>query len=305
MAKVNGRGAKNAEYNESEFGSIVNKLLPSKFRLKCKNEAQKELSKLITNKEIIVAAGPAGTGKSYVSIARAIELLQNSSNSFQKIVISKPAVDAEEKLGFTPGTVREKLEPYLASSLDIVDKIMGKANRKKLEENDYLLIQALGFIRGKTLDNSIIIIEEAQNLSPNQCKTILSRIGYNSKLIISGDLDQSDRYVDVTKSGLYDLFMKHKNVTEVGFMEFQLSDIVRNPVISKLLDNYPKLAMPRLSDIKPNDDRVYPQPPTRPEVRVIPEGSVPKKVTYVIPVKNSDPSVIDRIKKKFSKKFTW
>jgi len=301
MAKVNARSTNNREYDENEFGSIVNKVLPSKFRLKCKNEAQKEFSKLITEKEIIVAAGPSGTGKSYVAIARAIELLQNSSNEFKKIVISKPAVEAEEKLGFAPGTIREKLEPHLASSLDIVDKIMGKANRKKLEENDYLLIQALGFIRGKTLDNSIIIIEEAQNLSPSQCKTILSRIGHNSKLIISGDLDQSDRYQDVRQSGLYDLFARHRKVSEVGFLEFQLSDIVRNPLISKLLGNYPKQDIPDLSDIKP---KTISKEVINTEVTIVSTDNI-KKVRYVIPIKNGDPSIIDRIKKSFSEKITW
>jgi len=297
MAKVNGKSAKNAEYKESDFGSIVNKLLPSRFRLKCKNVAQKEFSRLITEKEIIIAAGPAGTGKSYVSIARAIELLQNSTNSYKKIIISKPAVEADEKLGFTPGTVREKLEPYLASSLDIVDKIMGKANRKKLEENDYLLIQALGFIRGKTLDNSIIIIEEAQNLSPKQCQTLLSRIGYGSKMIISGDLDQSDRYNDVRQSGLFDLFARHRKVSEVGFYEFKHSDIVRNPLIGKLLNNYPKQEIPDLSDIKPKPSGI-----TLPKVD-------PEKVIKTRPVLEpeymAEESIFQRLNKVFSEKFTW
>lgn len=305
MAKVNGRTTKNVEYKESEFGSIVNKLLPSKFRLKCKNEAQKEFSRLITDKEITIAAGPAGTGKSYIAIGRAIELLQNSANPYNKIIISKPAVEAEEKLGFAPGTIREKLEPHLASSLDIVDKIMGKANRKKLEENDYLLIQPLGFIRGKTLDNSVIIIEEAQNLSPTQCKTILSRIGENSKLIISGDLDQSDRYNDVRQSGLYDLFKRHKNLEEVGFYEFQLSDIVRNPLISKLLSNYPKQEMPDLSNIKSDVEwNIMGQvSPTKMAIPINPIKVI--KVNPNMVTEGGDIKLYEGIRKFFSEKFTW
>jgi phosphate starvation-inducible PhoH-like protein len=291
------------EYNEEEFGAIVNKVLPSKFRLKCKNEAQKEYSKLITDKEISVAAGPSGTGKSYVAIGRAIELLQNSNNTYKRIIISKPAVEAEEKLGFAPGTIREKLEPHLASSLDIVDKIMGKPNRIKLEENDYLLIQPLGFIRGKTLDNAIIIIEEAQNLSPSQCKTILSRIGENSKMIISGDLDQSDRYNDVRESGLYDLFKRHQNLEEIGFYEFQLSDIVRNPLITKLLGNYPKAGIPDLSNIKSDVDynvigRVE---PTKLVIPLKPKREIKPEITE----KEVKLNTINRIKKFLFEKFTW
>jgi phosphate starvation-inducible protein PhoH len=304
MAKVNARPTKkNVEYSEEEFGTIVNKILPSKFRLKCKNEAQKEYSKLITEKEISVAAGPSGTGKSFIAIGRAIELLQNSTNTYKRIIISKPAVEAEEKLGFAPGTIREKLEEHLASSLDIVDKIMGKANRLRLEENEYLLIQPLGFIRGKTLDNAIIIIEEAQNLSPSQCKTILSRIGENSKMIISGDLDQSDRYNDVRESGLYDLFKRHRNLEEIGFYEFQLSDIVRNPLITKLLGNYPKQGIPDLSDIK--SDVEYNIIGQVEPVKVVIPLKPKREIKPEIREKEVKLSTANRIKKFLFEKFTW
>ena len=233
--------AKSQEYNENEFGSPASKILNDKFRLKCKNEAKKEFVRIITDYEIVIAAGPAGTGKSYLSIGRAIELLQNVSNPYNKIIICKPAVEAEEKIGFIPGTEREKLEPHIASSLDILDKMIGQYSRMRLEEKGVLIIQPLGFIRGKTLDNSIIIIEEAQNLSPNQCKTILTRIGNNSKLIISGDIDQSDKYKNLKETGLYDIITRHKNVPEIGFFEFSKADIVRNPIIGKILNNYPQL----------------------------------------------------------------
>jgi phosphate starvation-inducible PhoH-like protein len=242
MAKRTTRtSAKSQEYNENEFGSPASKILNDKFRLKCKNEAQKEFVRIITDYEIVIAAGPSGTGKSYLSIGRAIELLQNVSNPYSKIIICKPAVEAEEKIGFIPGTEREKLEPHIASSLDIIDKMIGQYSRMRLEEKGILIIQPLGFIRGKTLDNSIIIIEEAQNLSPNQCKTILTRIGNNSKLIISGDVDQSDKYKNLKETGLYDIITRHKNIPEIGFFEFSKADIVRNPIIGKILNNYPQL----------------------------------------------------------------
>jgi len=233
--------SKSQEYNEAEFGSPASKILNDKFRLKCKNEAQKEFVRIINEHEIVIAAGPAGSGKSYISIGRAIELLQNVSNPYDKIVICKPAVEAEEKIGFIPGNEREKLEPHIASSLDILDKMIGQFSRIRLEEKGILVIQPLGFIRGKTLDNAIIIIEEAQNLSPNQCKTILTRIGNNSKLIISGDIDQSDKYKNLRDTGLYDIITRHRNIPEIGFFEFSKDDIVRNPIITKILNNYPQL----------------------------------------------------------------
>lgn len=206
--------------------------------LKCKNKTQKDLVSLINDKEITIAAGPAGVGKSYVTIAKALELLKNTKTPFSKIIISKPAVEAEEKHGFLPGDMREKMEPFISSSLDIFDKLIGKASRLKLEELELLEVQPLAYIRGKSIDNTILIMEEAQNMSPNQMKTLLTRIGDNSKFIISGDLDQSDRYKNISQSGLYDALNKHRNISEIGFIEFGNEDIVRNPIISKILGNY-------------------------------------------------------------------
>lgn len=228
--------------------------------LKCKNSTQKDLIKLINEKEIVIAAGPAGVGKSYITIARALELLKNNSNQYNKIIISKPAVEAEEKHGFLPGDMREKMEPFISSSLDIFDKIIGKANRMQLEELGYLEVQPLAYIRGKSIDNTILIMEEAQNMSPSQMKTLLTRIGESSKFIISGDLDQSDKYKDVSQSGLYDALNRHRNISEIGFIEFSDKDIVRNPVISKILGNYkreinnpsprPQTILPKTKSVK-------------------------------------------------------
>ena len=240
----------------------INTILHTREDLKCKNKSQKDLVIAINEKEIIIAAGPAGVGKSYVTIARAIELLRSNKNPFNKIIITTPAVEAEEKLGFLPGDMREKMDPYLASSMDIFDKIIGKSNRMKLEELGLLEVQALAYIRGKSIDNTILIMEEAQNMSPNQMKTLLTRIGDNSKFIISGDLDQSDRYKNANQSGLYDALQKHKNIPEIGFVEFGLEDIVRNKVISKILANYIR------EEVKK---------PTPPATKIIREGENPNK----------------------------
>ena len=234
--------------------------------LKCKNKTQKDLINLINEKEIVMAAGPAGVGKSYISIARAIELLKNPNNSYKKIIISKPAVEAEEKHGYLPGDMREKMDPFIASTLDIFDKILGKHNRRKMEDLEILEIQPLAYIRGKSIDNSILIMEEAQNMSPNQMKTLLTRIGENSKFIISGDLDQSDRYKNITQSGLYDAIKKHINIPEIGIIEFSNDDIVRNPVISKILANYKRVEYTPRNPI-----------PEGPPMQIIREGQNPDK----------------------------
>ena len=216
----------------------ISEILPTRYRLKCKNHIQKDFAKIITDKEIIIASGPAGVGKSYVSVARAIELLQNKTSPYKHIIISTPAEEVGENLGYLPGNLREKMDPFLASTLDIFDKIIGKKKRLELEESEIIQIQPLGFIRGKSIDNTILLMEEAQNMSTNQMKTLLTRIGENTKFIISGDLDQSDRYRDVKQSGLYDAIERHKNVEEIGFISFESKHIVRNPLITKILDNY-------------------------------------------------------------------
>jgi len=259
---------------------IVNEVLPKKHRLKCKNHKQKEFANLITDKEIIIATGPAGVGKSYVAIARAIELIQNTSNQYKKILLINPAVEAEEKLGFIPGSIREKLDPYVAPSIDIVDKIIGGGNRIKLEERGVIEVGGLGFIRGKTIDKTVLVMEEAQNMSPNQMKTLLTRIGYHSKFIISGDLDQSDRYSDIRKSGLYDAIDRHKNITQFGFIEFNKSDIVRNPLISLILDNYKKVITIKGTlleyDKKNKNERIYPK-----EVKKVNKRKKPKLIRKI------------------------
>jgi phosphate starvation-inducible PhoH-like protein len=251
-----------------ESVSPINKILTTKHRLKFKNKSQKEYSTLITDHEIVIAAGPAGTGKSYVSIARAIELLQNKTNKFEKILILKPAIEADEKHGFLPGDMREKMEPYVASSLDIIDKIVGEKNRKKLEEMGIVKVEALAYIRGKSIDNSILIMEEAQNMSPSQVKTLLTRIGENSKFIISGDLDQSDRYRKVEDSGLYDAIHRHRNLDVIGFYEFTKEDIIRNPIISKILANYNREEKPMSGSTRPQPPRPTIQPEKLEDKRV-------------------------------------
>lgn len=219
-------------------GDLMNNLLSNKLNFKAKNKKQKDFFNLILDKEITICSGPAGTGKSYISIYHALKLLQEKNNPYDKILIYKPAIEVEEKYGFLPGSLEEKIMPYVESSIGIIDKIIGQTARQRLMTEEIIEIKALAYIRGANIDNSILIMEEAQNMSPNQMKTLLTRIGENSKFIISGDIDQSDRYYDISKSGLYDVINRLKDLKEIGMFEFGIEDIVRNPIISKILSYY-------------------------------------------------------------------
>lgn len=228
-----------SESNQEQFNKKeVTNLIQFNQPFKCRNKVQKELINLINEKDIVIAAGPAGTGKSFSTIARALELIKNPSTPYTKLIIVKPAVTIDEEHGFIKGTLREKLEPHIASTLDVLDKLIGDFNRVQLEALGYIKIEALAFLRGKSIDNSILVMEEAQNMTHKQMKTLLTRLGEDSKFIISGDLDQSDLYDDITKSGLYDAMKRHRNIEEFGFIEFTEDDIVRHPIISKILANY-------------------------------------------------------------------
>jgi phosphate starvation-inducible PhoH-like protein len=222
-----------AVYDEIVTQSVVK---VNKFRPKTKS--QEEYVKLIKDYEITICSGSAGTGKSHCAIATGLELVQDKSTKYKKLIICTPAVEAEEKLGFLPGTAQEKLEPYLASSMALVEKILSKSERDKLGSQKILEVEALSYIRGKTFSDCIVFLEEAQNITPNQMKTFLTRIGENCKFIISGDIEQSDKYKNGKQSGLFDAMSRLRVIPEIGFHDFMSQDIVRNPIITKILDVY-------------------------------------------------------------------
>jgi phosphate starvation-inducible PhoH-like protein len=137
-----------------------------------------------------------------------------------------------------PGNVEEKLDPYIFPSYYLLNKIIGKDVREKLKDIEAIEVFALAYMRGMNIDNSILIFEEAQNSTPNQMKLLLTRIGFNSKFFISGDLDQTDRYKDKTHSGLWDAIQRMSGMKDVGVFEFGDTDIVRNPLITQILKRY-------------------------------------------------------------------
>jgi phosphate starvation-inducible PhoH-like protein len=217
---------------------IITQIVPNKTKEKFLSESQRKYYNILKSKEITICSGPAGVGKSYIAMKAAVDLLVDPTTPYDKIIIVRPAVEAEEKLGALPGNVEEKLDPYIFPSYYLLNKIIGKDKREKLKDIEAIEVFALAYMRGMNIDNSILIFEEAQNCSPKQMKLLLTRIGFNSKFFISGDLEQTDRYKDKRHSGLWDAVEKFTNLEEVGIFNFLDSDIVRNPIIGKILEKY-------------------------------------------------------------------
>lgn len=201
-------------------------------------KSQEEYWRILGDNQITLCFGPAGVGKSYIAMKRAVDLLWEEDNKYEKIIIVRPAVEAEEHLGSLPGGLEEKLDPYIYPSYYLLNKIIGKEARESLKDNGYIEVAALAYMRGWNVDNTILVFEEAQNATPAQIKLLLTRIGFNSKFFLSGDLEQSDKFKDKTKSGLYDAKKRLDGVKGIGIFEFGSQDIVRNPIISDILNRY-------------------------------------------------------------------
>ena len=217
---------------------IISQVIKKRPKNKFLTENQKIYHETLLNNQITICSGPAGVGKSYVAMKTAIDLLLDDGNGYDKIIIVRPAVEAEEKLGALPGNLEEKLDPYIFPSYYLLNKIIGKEAREKLKEAEVIEVFALAYMRGMTIDNSILVFEEAQNATPKQMKLLLTRIGTSSKFFISGDIEQTDRYKDKKHSGLYDALIRFTNIPGVGIFEFGDNDGVRNPIITKILQKY-------------------------------------------------------------------
>jgi len=229
---------KTTEYNNSNKKVSIKEIIGKTTRKKFLSENQKEYYNKLIENEITICSGPAGVGKSFVAMRAAVDLLMDESNSYEKLIIVRPAVEAEEKLGSLPGNLEDKLDPYIFPSYYLLNKIIGKESREKLKQHDIIEVFALAYMRGMNIDNSILIFEEAQNSTPSQMKLLLTRIGFNSKFFISGDIEQTDRYKDKTQSGLYDALKRFTDIESVGTFVFNNEDVIRNPLISKILKKY-------------------------------------------------------------------
>jgi len=218
---------------------IICSIIKKKTKEKFLTQTQKNYYDKLVSSEVTICSGPAGVGKSYITMKAAIDLISDPNTPYEKIIIVRPAVEAEEKLGSLPGNVEEKLDPYIFPSYYLLNKIIGKETREKLKDLEVIEVFALAFMRGMNIDNSILIFEEGQNSTPSQMKLLLTRIGFNSKFFISGDVEQSDRYKNKTHSGLWDAMEKFRGDDNISTFEFKdKNDIVRNPLISKILQKY-------------------------------------------------------------------
>jgi phosphate starvation-inducible PhoH-like protein len=238
---MNRKKTQQTEDNEVLLNSkrdIIEQVVKKKSKSKFLTENQKIYYETLLNNQITICSGPAGVGKSFIAMKTAVDLLLEGGNGYDKIIIVRPAVEAEEKLGALPGNLEEKLDPYIFPSYYLLNKIIGKDSREKLKEADIIEVFALAYMRGMTIDNAILIFEEAQNATPKQMKLLLTRIGANSKFFISGDIEQTDRYKDKKHSGLYDAILRFNGIPGIGVFEFGEKDGVRNPIITKILKKY-------------------------------------------------------------------
>jgi len=205
--------------------------------IKAKTKNQQLLVKSVDENDMVFAVGPAGTGKSYTAVALAIRALKNKE--VRRIILTRPAVEAGEKLGFLPGDVKEKLDPYL---MPLYDALYDMISSQKLEdylENGTIQIAPLAFMRGRTLDNAFVILDEAQNTTASQMKMFLTRMGASAKFIITGDISQIDLPKN-QKSGLKHAFDVLKNVKGISFVEFDESDVIRHKLVKKIILAYDK-----------------------------------------------------------------
>ena len=202
-----------------------------------RTENQQRLVKAFEENDLVFATGPAGTGKTFVAIALAVKALKNKE--IRKIILSRPAVDAGEKLGFLPGEMKDKLDPYLQPLYDALQDMVPGAKPKEYMENNVLQIAPLAFMRGRTLNDAVIILDEAQNTTTHQIKMFHTRHGMNAKMIITGDVTQIDLPPTAT-SGLVQAMQILKGVKGIGKVEFEKKDIVRHKLVQRIVEAYDK-----------------------------------------------------------------
>lgn len=203
--------------------------------IKPKTIGQKRYMDLINSKDITFGIGPAGTGKTYLAVAAAINAFRKKE--VERIILTRPAVEAGEKLGFLPGDLQDKVDPYLRPLYDALFDIMGPENYLKNVEKQLIEVAPLAYMRGRTLDSSFIILDEAQNTTNEQMKMFLTRLGYGSKAVITGDITQID-LPEGKKSGLKTIQRILKDVEDIGFMYFQNSDVVRHKLVQDIIKAY-------------------------------------------------------------------
>ena len=205
--------------------------------IKPKTGNQKTLVKAVKEQDLVFAIGPAGTGKTYISVAMAVKALKNKE--VKKIIITRPAVEAGENLGFLPGDLKEKIDPYLRPIYDALDEMIPAEKLRYYQENRVIEIAPLAYMRGRTLNNAFILLDEAQNTTTMQMKMFLTRMGPNSKVIVTGDRSQVD-LPHHQKSGLAQSIAILRDVEGIGVVELDAKDVVRHKLVKKIITAYDK-----------------------------------------------------------------
>lgn len=205
--------------------------------IKLKTLGQQKYVEAIRRNTIVVSIGPAGTGKTYLAVAQAVAAFRE--HAVNRIIITRPAVEAGEKLGFLPGDLQQKVDPYLRPIYDALFDMLGAESFARYQERGNIEVAPLAYMRGRTLDDSFIILDEAQNTTPEQMKMFLTRLGFNSKMVVTGDITQID-LPDSRKSGLIEAAHVLKGVDDIEIIKFTQKDVVRHQLVQKIVKAYDK-----------------------------------------------------------------
>jgi len=228
---------KNIETDESNVKAFKQLIKTPRKSVIARSEKQSDYIKALKENNIVMSLGPAGTGKSFLAVSVAITLLMEKK--VERVILSRPAVEAGEKLGFLPGDMKEKVDPYLRPLYDALYELFGAEKIDKKIDSGEIEIAPLAFMRGRTLKNCFAILDEAQNATETQIKMFLTRIGENSKLVVNGDPSQID-LINKSQSGLVKSKDILKDIEEIKIIEFDHSDVVRHPLVSKIIRAYQK-----------------------------------------------------------------
>lgn len=203
--------------------------------IRVRNLGQRKYIQTIKHHDITFGIGPAGTGKTYLAVVMAVSALKKGQ--VQRLVLTRPAVEAGENLGFLPGDLKEKVDPYLRPIYDALYAIMGRDHTGRLLERGVIEIAPLAYMRGRTLDEAFVILDEAQNTTQEQMKMFLTRLGFNSRMVVNGDITQIDlpRH---SRSGLLQAQQLLRHLPHIGFVDFQASDVIRHPVVAEIIKAY-------------------------------------------------------------------
>ncbi|MFJ9290909.1 PhoH family protein [Bacillus halotolerans] len=231
MAKKN-----ELEYFESMYEEEITKNAKGK-PIRVKTMGQREYVAAMKRNDLVFGIGPAGTGKTYLAVVKAVHALKNGH--IKKIILTRPAVEAGESLGFLPGDLKEKVDPYLRPLYDALHDVLGTDHTERLLERGVIEIAPLAYMRGRTLDDAYVILDEAQNTTPAQMKMFLTRLGFGSKMIITGDVSQIDLPKGV-KSGLAVAREMLKEINGISVIELDQTDVVRHPLVAKIIEAYDK-----------------------------------------------------------------